>query len=142
MHQSLRVWLLLFFFVFFVFEGAWFVCLFVGLFFVFLLDFFFIFTPWSFGTNGKIFLIKLFSFYSLDLVFWPLLGNPFISQRPRGILYVSFYRIDPCLYIYYLSIWPNFNNLPQFPVDLLSDPAMPTFVFLWCHSVVVRLLCY
>ena len=41
---------------------------------------------------------------------WSRLGDPFVSQNPRGVS-VSFFRTDSELCIYYLFVWSNFNFL-------------------------------
>ena len=54
---------------------------------------------------------SLFCWLLLGLVVWPRLGDPFVSQNPKRVLWVSFYRTDSELCIYHLFVWSNWNLL-------------------------------
>ena len=57
-----------------------------------------------------IFFILFFSWLSLGLVIWPILGDPFVSQNLRSLC-LSFSKTDSWLCIYHLFVWSNFNFL-------------------------------
>ena len=79
-----------------------------------LFSFSLIFTLWS---TRKSPLFSRFSFcccyrcsLSRDLVFWPGLGDLFVSQNPRELC-ASFSKTNSKLCIYHLFVWSNFNFL-------------------------------
>ena len=75
----------------------------------------FIFTLWSAGTAKSTWCQVLFScLLTLNLLFWPGLGDLFVSKNPREFFCVLFSRMDFGLSSYYLLAWSNFNHLHSY----------------------------
>ena len=91
----------------FIFQFSWKVLVLISLFTFFKLE-------WQSGQPGRQSpFFSGFNFSFLGLVAWLRLGDPFVSQNPREVLWVTFLRTDSGLCIHHLfvnSVW-SYNSL-------------------------------